>query len=342
MPNAAQEITIVGGGISGLCLGIFLRRLGVPVVVHEAGGYPRHKVCGEFFSPRNPRLLEQVGLMNMFNDARLCTSVLWCWPGSSAKFRLRHPALALSRYVLDRRFAEEFVRLGGVLNCASRVPADEYGAEEGRVIASGRALCGESKYLGLKCHFLGLRLEADLEMHVGSGAYVGMCAVENNRVNVSGLFSARRLPCGGSRGFLDLLNHHGLCRLASRLQEAQPDEDSLCGVTHLRFHAQSKDCFLRLGDAYSVIPPLTGNGMSLAVESAWMAAPALRDFSFGMRSWKDVVSAIQREIRCRFHRRLRVASLVQKLIFSPELLSLVDQTAVGKIIPWRVLHRVTG
>ena len=33
----ARTIEIVGGGLSGLSLGVALRRAGVPVVLHEAG-----------------------------------------------------------------------------------------------------------------------------------------------------------------------------------------------------------------------------------------------------------------------------------------------------------------
>ncbi|MDB6025304.1 MAG: putative electron transfer oxidoreductase, partial [Verrucomicrobiales bacterium] len=45
---AARPITIVGGGLSGLTLGIALRQRGIPTTIWEAGRYPRHKVCGEF------------------------------------------------------------------------------------------------------------------------------------------------------------------------------------------------------------------------------------------------------------------------------------------------------
>ena len=41
-----KAVTIIGGGLSGLCLGIGLRQRGVPVRIIEAGTYPRHKVCG--------------------------------------------------------------------------------------------------------------------------------------------------------------------------------------------------------------------------------------------------------------------------------------------------------
>ena len=43
-------LTIAGGGLAGLSLGIALRSRGVPVRVIEAASYPRHRVCGEFIS----------------------------------------------------------------------------------------------------------------------------------------------------------------------------------------------------------------------------------------------------------------------------------------------------
>jgi len=43
-----KSITIVGGGLAGLTLGIGLRQRGVPAALWEAGHYPRHRVCGVF------------------------------------------------------------------------------------------------------------------------------------------------------------------------------------------------------------------------------------------------------------------------------------------------------
>ena len=51
-------MTIAGGGLAGLVLGIALRDREIPVVLHEAGRYPRHRVCGEFLSGNGPALLE--------------------------------------------------------------------------------------------------------------------------------------------------------------------------------------------------------------------------------------------------------------------------------------------
>ena len=46
-----ETVTIVGGGLAGLTLGIGLRQRGVPVTVWGNGKrIPRHRVCGEFIT----------------------------------------------------------------------------------------------------------------------------------------------------------------------------------------------------------------------------------------------------------------------------------------------------
>ena len=54
MTAQLAPIEIIGGGLAGLSLGLALRRGGVPVTLHEAGEYPRHRVCGEFITGLDP------------------------------------------------------------------------------------------------------------------------------------------------------------------------------------------------------------------------------------------------------------------------------------------------
>ena len=63
-------ITIVGGGLAGLSLGIALRRRGVPVNLHEAGVYPRHRVCGEFISGVSQCTFDSLGIEDLFTMRR--------------------------------------------------------------------------------------------------------------------------------------------------------------------------------------------------------------------------------------------------------------------------------
>src|SRR4051794_13558242 len=113
-----KPITIVGGGLAGLTLGIGLRRAGVPVSVREAGGYPRHRVCGEFISGNGPAVLEQLGLREPIEQAgafRAATAAFFAGPEASPVRALPSPALCLSRHRLDALLAGEFQRLGGEL-----------------------------------------------------------------------------------------------------------------------------------------------------------------------------------------------------------------------------------
>ena len=63
----ARPITIVGGGLAGLVLGIGLRRCDAPVTIWEAGNYPRHRVCGEFISGRGQATLARLGMSELIN-----------------------------------------------------------------------------------------------------------------------------------------------------------------------------------------------------------------------------------------------------------------------------------
>jgi flavin-dependent dehydrogenase len=66
-----------------------------------------------------------------------------------------------------------------------------------------------------------------------------------------------------------------------------------------------------------MIPPLTGNGMSMAIESADAALPLLRRYALGEISWSDCVRNHASKWRANFSSRLRWAAFVQRLLFQP-------------------------
>ena len=69
-----KSITIVGGGLAGLTLGLGLRERGVPVTLWEAGHYPHHRVCGEFVSGRGLESLDRLRLRRLLEDAGAVTA----------------------------------------------------------------------------------------------------------------------------------------------------------------------------------------------------------------------------------------------------------------------------
>src|SRR5688500_15437686 len=79
--RALQPVDIVGGGVAGLALGVALRRWHVPVRVHEAGVYPRHRLCGEFISGAGPDEIERLGLTEMARSSVTLTDAAWFLDG---------------------------------------------------------------------------------------------------------------------------------------------------------------------------------------------------------------------------------------------------------------------
>jgi flavin-dependent dehydrogenase len=86
-----------------------------------------------------------------------------------------------------------------------------------------------------------------------------------------------------------------------------------------------KDCCI--GDALTMIPPVTGNGMSMAFESAELAINPLCRYSHGEVSWPEARQAVARACDAAFAERLRWARRLQSLMFSPLL-----RTPLGKAL----------
>ena len=116
----AKPVTIIGGGVAGLTLGIGLRQLGVPVVIHEAGTYPRHRVCGEFISGRGQTTLARLGLGELIGKAGAVsaqTVAFFTATKAAAPHPLPSAAICVSRFTLDAVLDKQFRKLGA--SCVS-------------------------------------------------------------------------------------------------------------------------------------------------------------------------------------------------------------------------------
>jgi hypothetical protein len=68
-----------------------------------------------------------------------------------------------------------------------------------------------------------------------------------------------------------------------------------------------------------MIPPVTGNGMSMAFESAEMAIAPLTAWSRGDASWDEARREIARGCDAAFARRLAWAKWLQRVMLTPSL-----------------------
>jgi 2-polyprenyl-6-methoxyphenol hydroxylase-like FAD-dependent oxidoreductase len=348
-----KTVTIIGGGLAGLTLGIGLRQRDIPVTIQEAGGYPRHRVCGEFISGTGQMVLERLGLLDSLQKAGAIHARTVMFINGAAQSPVRQlaaPALCLSRYKMDALLAERFQHAGGELRTQSRWTSGD--DREGIVSASGRRLQPSEKnaharvrWFGVKAHVASntpVNLEADLEMHLSPDGYVGVSRIDDGQVNVCGLFQSRP---GDSRpdSKTEWLRGRDGSLLRERLDAAEFEPGSFCSVAGIQLkprHATAKnDCCI--GDALTMTPPVTGNGMSMAFESAEAAIEPLTAFSSGRLNWADAQRQIAKRCDAAFSRRLAWARVLQWMIISQPIRFGLGRFLLRSDLIWRLMFAQT-
>lgn len=287
-----EEFVIIGGGLAGLCAAIRLAELGASPLLIEAGHYPSHKVCGEFFSPESIPYLQQWNIAPLLlSSARFHTS------SQSFEFTFPRPAGSLSHFLVDAQLAEHAKAKGAVFYTDTKVqhlspksqsqPFHAITLANGTIIQAGQLLIATGRlpgmqslafqpaYVGIKAHFEQIPMEQCLEMFAFPGAYLGIEPIENGRYNVACLAKKEEIDQFQSPAlFMQFLMQQNPLLRSYLSQGKMIFTDWMHAfIPHfgIKQTPHWADTYF-IGDAAGTIPPACGEGLSLAISSGCLAA----------------------------------------------------------------------
>lgn len=327
-----ETITIIGGGLTGLSLAVALRKNNVPVHLHEAGTYPRHRVCGEFISGVSKQTLETLGIAETLADAAKHTSLSW-FSGNDLlrESTLPTPALAISRHLLDDRLQQLARKSGATIETNSRKQSEPN--RPGLVHASGR-IPTRGKWIGLKAHVRDISTTAHLEMHSGPTGYLGITPVEHGWHNVCGLFRINRAITAKHQALLPAyLRENQNTALADRIESAKWREHSFSAVAGFSLGNQpATPGIFALGDSHAIIPPFTGNGMTMAFQSAEIALSHLIAYAHRETDWPTALERTRTQLHKHFRKRMTASQLIHPLLFENKARHLLKHAPLSPIL----------
>lgn len=308
------DVLVIGGGPAGSMTAAHLIQRGFDVLLVDGARFPRDKVCGEGVSPEAWTALREVGARGAVE--RLAPHALAGMRlvapdgahfsgryGARRGFAARRSDLdaALLGFARDRgvdiREGTRATRVSFAAAEASTelaLPGGDMATAGARVVvlAEGRGggiarrlgLVRESRSLrkfAMRGHWSGVDALGDLgEMHVGGGGYCGIAPLSSTDANVAFVLDVHEMPAAG--GDVETFYRKTLERwpgIASRLERATllapPRATGPLAVEAQRLTAHR---LLLVGDAAGFYDPFTGEGVTLALKSAAMAADAVEAF----------------------------------------------------------------
>lgn len=295
-----DDALILGGGLAGSTAACLIARAGRNVRLLERETGPHHKVCGEFLSIEAVAHLRELGVDPVALGAVPLDRMRIAWGEREVEAALPFAALGLSRYALDEALigraerdgarVERGVRVMELNGLAARTSAGE---REGRhvLIATGKLPIrnggealpdrSEESFVGFKMHYrlspaAARQVAGTIVLALFDGGYAGLQMVEGGAANLClVLRRSTFLQLGGDwqavRGWLE-----SNAFLRRTLADAEPLFERPVAIAKLLYglppNNRAQGEALLLGDRWAMTPSLTGDGMAIALRSAFLAA----------------------------------------------------------------------
>ena len=292
------SIVVAGGGLAGAAAATLLARSGARPLLLERTAGPHDKVCGDFVSTEAQAHLEALGFDAGALGGAVIDRVRLVAGTRISEAALPFTALGLTRRRLDAALLDHAAAAGvevarevtvrridggvvatsaGDLTPAALLlatgKADVRGAKRDTVGTLGH-LIGFKQYYRVPAAALA-RLDGAIEIVLFDGGYAGVQRVEDGMVNLCLLVSRARFDAAGGDILADVLaTEPRLAWLVGDGVPLLPRPLTISGVPYGFVH-HGNDTAYHLGDQAGVIPSFTGDGMSIALHSARLAANAV-------------------------------------------------------------------
>lgn len=314
-----EDCVIIGGGIAALSAANQLADAGLKPLLIEANSYPAHRICGEFISPEcHPTLNNwNIALSSSMTNCRFIQG------SDQMEFTLPKPAKSCSRYHFDTQLLERAKSKGAQILTNTKMislqkTSDyELTLSNGQTIKARHLMIGTGKlpnmstqmplkYIGMKAHFTGIDLQNTLEMHLFPGGYLGISPIDHETTNIACLLRLDRFPQFNPEIFIK-----SLPSLNKKLSQAKMLFPKWLVGQVPEFGIRKNphwDKAFWIGDAAGSIPPISGEGLALAVFSGCMAADYLL---------KSDSTQFQQDWLAQVKKRFIYAKLLHKTMLNP-------------------------
>jgi flavin-dependent dehydrogenase len=318
---------VIGGGLAGAGVATLLAQQGHAVTVLEKQPTDMHKVCGEFISIEAQHYLHALGLdldrlgavpirrVRIIHGQQMSDATLPFIGKSLTRHRLDGAVRQMAvKQGVSLRMGCEAMRIAPFLHGLQvELPHHEILKTPNLYLASGkhdvrgwRRKSARRSSIGFKMLWrlspaTQAALRDTVELYLFEGGYAGLEPVEDGYANLCLAVTAKRLAVLGKRWSTLLANWMAASPLlAERFNHAIPCWDkplAVAGIPYGFVHrpaAQDPSSLYRLGDQMAVIPSFCGDGMAMALHSAFLAAQAVDASSYHAQARADFLPLIRR------------------------------------------------
>ena len=352
------DVAIIGGGLAGLAAAILLNRSGHSVIILEKEKYPFHKVCGEYVSLESQDFLGKLGIpIHQMDLPRIDRFLLTAPDGRSFTMKLPLGGFGISRYKLDHMLAETAQRNGVFI--LEETKAEEIAFKNSFQISFNSRIT-DKKLVRAKicCAAYGKRSNIDikwkrtfldqnnrrLDNFVGIKYHIktdwnknviGLHNFENGYCGISGIEDNKYCLCYMTRAEALKKNNNNILQFQENVLFQNPHLKKIFStsevlknfpitISQINFNKKTaiENNIIMLGDAAGMIAPLCGNGMSIALHTAKIAAALIDQYLHRQISRDQLETTYKQQWHTNFSRRLRTGRALQPFFGNKRLSNL--------------------